>query len=99
MSLTAPAQAQAGTPLVDTLTAARAAATVLATTTTAVKDAALRAIALGLRAATAEIVTANHEDLIAGQDGGLTSGLLDRLRLDVDRVDALADAVEAALAS
>lgn len=94
MSLTAPAQAHAATPLVDTLTAARAASTVLATTPTAGKDAALRAIALELRAGTAEIVTANHEDLVAGEDSGLSSGLIDRLRLDVDRVDALADAVE-----
>ncbi|MCP1501385.1 glutamate-5-semialdehyde dehydrogenase [Curtobacterium herbarum] len=94
MSLIAPAQAHAATPLVDTLTAARAASTVLATTPTAGKDAALRAIALELRAATAEIVTANHEDLVAGEDSGLSSGLIDRLRLDVDRVDALADAVE-----
>ena len=61
----------------------------LATTPTAGKDAALRAIALELRAGTAEIVTANHEDLVAGEDSGLSSGLIDRLRLDVDRVDAL----------
>ena len=89
MSLTAPAPT-----LVDTLTAARAASTVLATATTAVKDAALRAVADALRAGTADIVTANHADLVAGEESGLSSGLLDRLRLDVDRVDALADAVE-----
>jgi glutamate-5-semialdehyde dehydrogenase len=89
MSLTAPAPT-----LVDTLTAARAASTVLATATTALKDAALRAVADALRAGTAEIVTANHADLVAGEESGLSSGLLDRLRLDVDRVDALADAVE-----
>ena len=89
MSLTAPAPT-----LVDTLTAARAASSVLATATTAVKDAALRAVADALRAGTADIVTANHADLVAGEESGLSSGLLDRLRLDVDRVDALADAVE-----
>jgi glutamate-5-semialdehyde dehydrogenase len=89
MSLTAPAPT-----LVDTLTAARAASTVLATATTALKDAALRAVADALRAGTADIVTANHADLVAGEESGLSSGLLDRLRLDVDRVDALADAVE-----
>ncbi len=89
MSLTAPAPT-----LVDTLTAARAASTVLATATTALKDAALRAVADALRAGTAEIVTANHADLVVGEESGLSSGLLDRLRLDVDRVDALADAVE-----
>jgi glutamate-5-semialdehyde dehydrogenase len=89
MSLTAPAPT-----LVDVLTAAREASTGLATATTATKDAALRAIAHELRAGTADVVTANHEDLVAGEEAGLSSGLLDRLRLDVDRVDALADAVE-----
>ncbi|PZE82127.1 glutamate-5-semialdehyde dehydrogenase [Curtobacterium sp. MCBD17_032] len=89
MSRTAPAPT-----LVDVLTAARSASTALATATTAVKDAALRAIAHELRAGTADIVTANHEDLVAGETAGLSSGLLDRLRLDVTRVDALADAVD-----
>ncbi len=89
MSLTAPAPT-----LTDKLVAARDAASVLATATTAVKDAALRAVAAGVRAATDEIVRANHEDLVAGEDGGLSSGLLDRLRLDAARIDALAVAVE-----
>ncbi|KTR08994.1 glutamate-5-semialdehyde dehydrogenase [Curtobacterium luteum] len=89
MSLTAPAPT-----LTDKLVAARDAASVLATATTAAKDAALGAIAAGVRAATDEIVRANHEDLVAGEDGGLSSGLLDRLRLDAARIDALAVAVE-----
>ncbi|MEK6309399.1 MULTISPECIES: glutamate-5-semialdehyde dehydrogenase [Curtobacterium] len=89
MSLTAPAPT-----LTDKLVAARDAASVLATATTAVKDAALGAIAAGVRAATDEIVRANHEDLVAGEDEGLSSGLLDRLRLDAARIDALAVAVE-----
>lgn len=89
MSLTAPAPT-----LTDKLVAARDAASVLATATTAVKDAALLAVAAGVRAATEEIVRANHEDLVAGEDGGLSSGLLDRLRLDAARIDALAVAVE-----
>ncbi len=89
MSLTAPAPT-----LTDKLVAARDAASVLATATTAVKDVALGAIAAAVRAATDEIVRANHEDLVAGEDGGLSSGLLDRLRLDAARIDALAVAVE-----
>ncbi|MGN8050041.1 glutamate-5-semialdehyde dehydrogenase [Curtobacterium sp. 22159] len=89
MSLTAPAPT-----LTDKLVAARDASSALATATTAVKDAALRAIAAAVRAATADIVQANHGDLVAGEESGLSSGLLDRLRLDVDRIDALADAVE-----
>ncbi|MDR6170977.1 glutamate-5-semialdehyde dehydrogenase [Curtobacterium sp. SORGH_AS_0776] len=89
MSLTASAPT-----LTDKLVAARDAASVLATATTAVKDAALLAIAAGVRQATDEIVAANHEDLLAGEESGLSSGLLDRLQLDPVRIDALAAAVE-----
>ncbi|WP_396290618.1 glutamate-5-semialdehyde dehydrogenase [Curtobacterium sp. KT1] len=80
--------------LTDTLVAARTASSALATATTAVKDAALVAIAAGVRAATDEIVTANHGDLVAGEESGLSSGLVDRLRLDPARIEALATAVE-----
>lgn len=89
MPLTAPAPT-----LTDKLVAARDASSVLATATTAVKDAALRAIAASVRQATDEIVRANHDDLVAGEENGLSSGLLDRLRLDPARIDALAAAVE-----
>ncbi|GAA3339490.1 glutamate-5-semialdehyde dehydrogenase [Curtobacterium pusillum] len=89
MSLTAPAPT-----LTDKLVAARDASSALATATTAVKDAALLAIAEGVRAATDDIVQANHGDLVAGEEDGLSSGLLDRLRLDAARIEALARAVE-----
>lgn len=89
MSLTAPAPT-----LTDKLVAARDASSALATATTAVKDEALTAIAAGLRAATDEIVAANHGDLVAGEEDGLSSGLIDRLRLDAARIEALASAVE-----
>lgn len=80
--------------LTDTLVAARTASSALATATTAVKDAALVAIAASVRAATDEIVAANHGDLVAGEESGLSSGLVDRLRLDPARIEALATAVE-----
>ncbi|MGN7189948.1 MULTISPECIES: glutamate-5-semialdehyde dehydrogenase [unclassified Curtobacterium] len=89
MSLTAPAPT-----LTDKLVAARSASTVLATATTSVKDAALRAVAARLRGDTDAIVAANHQDLVAGEESGLSSGLLDRLRLDATRIEALAAAVE-----
>src|SRR5690625_6398448 len=60
----------------------RAAARVLATATRATKDAALRAMADELENSAAEIVEANGEDLRRGEENGLTTGLLDRLRLD-----------------
>lgn len=59
----------------------------------AAKARALDAIADALDAATAEVVAANADDLARGRDGGLSEGLLDRLRLDDARVHALASAV------
>lgn len=72
---------------------AREAARVLATTPRTVKDAALTALADDLVAATERIVAANAEDLARGEAGGMSPGLLDRLRLDPARVAAIADAV------
>lgn len=54
---------------------------------------ALRSIADAIEAATPEIVAANIDDLDRGRAGGLSTGLLDRLRLDAPRVAALAAAV------
>lgn len=71
----------------------RSAARVLATATRATKDAALRAMADELEKSAAEIVTANAEDLKRGEENGLTTGLLDRLRLDEARISAIADAL------
>jgi len=80
--------------LVEKLVAARDASLALATAPTQVKDAALRAVAAVLRASVDEILTANALDLEAGAANALGSGLLDRLRLDAARIDALAAAVE-----
>jgi glutamate-5-semialdehyde dehydrogenase len=57
------------------------------------KDALLLAMADALVASTAAIVTANASDLQQGERDGLAVGLLDRLRLDADRVAALGDAL------
>ena len=74
-------------------TGARAAARRLALLSRAEKDAALRTIADAVDAATAEIVTANEEDLERGRASGMPESLLDRLRLDPARVAAVADAL------
>ncbi|HLS03417.1 MAG TPA: glutamate-5-semialdehyde dehydrogenase [Actinomycetales bacterium] len=71
----------------------RVAARVLATATRATKDAALRAMADELSAAAEEIIAANAEDLRRGEENGLTTGLLDRLRLDEARIQSIADAL------
>ncbi|MEL7584299.1 glutamate-5-semialdehyde dehydrogenase [Brevibacterium casei] len=73
---------------------AKAAAARLATTSTAEKDAALQAIAEGLRESSARIVKANESDLAKGAENGMTESLLDRLRLDEARIAAIADSVE-----
>lgn len=46
-----------------------------------------------LRHHSPEILTANVEDMARGRDNGLTAAVLDRLRLDEARVDAIADAL------
>jgi glutamate-5-semialdehyde dehydrogenase len=70
--------------------AAKRAARTLATLDTAVKDAALEAIAEALSAGTEEILEANRADLAAGREAGLSAALLDRLSLDERRIAAMA---------
>ena len=79
--------------VLETCRRARIAAQVLATLPRAAKDTALLAVADALVAATDRIISANAEDLARGERDGLTSGLLDRLRLDATRVAAIAAAV------
>src|SRR4051794_7577060 len=73
--------------------AARAASRALAMTGSAVKDAALEAIAAALEERTPEILAANALDLEAGREAGLSSALMDRLALDPARVAAMATGV------
>ena len=77
----------------DTCAGAKRAARVLAQTDTAVKDAALEAIALALQTRVEEILAANELDMQAGHEADIGEALLDRLRLDSGRVDAIARAV------
>ncbi|GGC04551.1 gamma-glutamyl phosphate reductase [Novosphingobium endophyticum] len=72
----------------------RAAQRVLARLTDEQKAAALRAAAAALRDSEAPILEANALDLAAGEAKGLTSAMLDRLRLDPARLAGIADAVE-----
>ncbi|WP_277968104.1 glutamate-5-semialdehyde dehydrogenase [Sphingomonas echinoides] len=73
----------------------RAAARVLATVPTKTKAAALRAAAAALVAAEATILAANAADVAKADASGLSSAMLDRLRLDSGRVRAMADGVVA----
>jgi glutamate-5-semialdehyde dehydrogenase len=77
---------------------ARSAARALAATDTATKNAALLAIARALRSREAEILAANELDLQAGREADIGAALLDRLRLDSERLEGIATAVEAVAA-
>ena len=73
---------------------ARRAAVELAQAPSAHKTEALRGAARCLRAAKGKIIVANRADMERGAANGLSSAMLDRLRLDDARIDAMADAVE-----
>ena len=62
------------------------------------KAAALRSAAASLRANAADVLTANERDLAAGRANGLTPAMLDRLKLDEQRLESVASAVEAVAA-
>ncbi len=72
---------------------AQAASRAMVVTSGAARAAALRQVADGLLAASGEIQAANRQDVQAGQDAGLSSAMLDRLRLDDARVRKMADSV------
>ena len=74
--------------------AARAAAPVLAAADTAQKNTALTAAALAMRAQVGRILDANAADMAAPRAKGLGAAMLDRLRLDAARVEAIARGLE-----
>ena len=76
--------------------AARDAARVLATTPAETKNAALLAMAESLLAHAPSILAANALDLEAGAKAGLSPALLDRLRLDSQRLEAMAAGIRTA---
>ncbi len=55
------------------------------------KNAALEAVAGAFLARKQEMLSANEKDLKAGEENGMHPGLLDRLRLTEDRIQAMAD--------
>ena len=74
--------------------AARAAATALNVATTEQKNRALRAAAAALRARRHKILAANERDVREASARALSPALLDRLRLDEQRVEAVARGLE-----
>jgi glutamate-5-semialdehyde dehydrogenase len=74
--------------------AAREAALVLALAPTEQKNRALRAAAAALRSRRLEILAANDKDMAEAAARGLSNALVDRLRLDDRRAEAMALALE-----
>lgn len=71
--------------------AAKQAAAKLAVTSTAVKNAALLAMAAALEAQQSEILAANERDMTAAAAKGMKSSMLDRLKLTAERLSGMAD--------
>lgn len=71
--------------------AAKQAAAKLAVTSTAVKNAALLAMAAALEAQQSEILAANERDMTAAAAKGMKSSMLDRLKLTAERIGGMAD--------
>jgi glutamate-5-semialdehyde dehydrogenase len=73
---------------------ARRAARALALTSGEQRNAALLAAAAAIRKRSGEILAANAIDMSEGEERGLTGAMLDRLMLDSDRVEAMAQGIE-----
>jgi glutamate-5-semialdehyde dehydrogenase len=78
--------------------AAREAARLLATTSSAKKNEALLAMAEQLLAQSEAILAANALDLQAGRKNGLSEAMLDRLKLDAKRLNSMAEGIRTAAA-
>lgn len=77
---------------------ARAAARQLARASTAKKNQALERVARELRAHQGSLLRANAKDLDQARSAGLNQALIDRLRLDEKRIEAMARGVEEVVA-
>lgn len=81
--------------IADMAARARRASAALAEMASADKRRALLAGAAAIREAAGLIAAANGEDMAAGAERDLSPALLDRLRLDASRIEAMAAGVEA----
>lgn len=75
--------------------AAQDAGTELRMADEATRNTALKAMAKHIRSSKAEILAANDADMEAATKKGLSAPLLDRLKLDSDRVEGIAEGLEA----
>jgi glutamate-5-semialdehyde dehydrogenase len=80
--------------LIDALRATRASLPALLRLSAPTRDAVLRSMARDMRDAAALIIEANAEDVAGARRSGQAPALIDRLRLDDARVEAIACALE-----
>ena len=73
---------------------AKRASRVLAQSSTAAKNRALHAMAVGLRRAERRLLAANAGDVAAGRRAGLSAALLDRLTLTPQRIEEMCRGIE-----
>ena len=76
----------------------RAASAAMAKKTPDDRSRALKAMAAAIRAAEAQILDANKQDLAEGEAKGLSSAMMDRLALDAKRIEGIASGLEAVAA-
>ena len=74
---------------------AKAAASLLAHASSEAKTGALKAMAVVIRAKMGEILAANEKDMTSAAKKGRPDAFLDRLKLDPERVEAMASGLEA----
>ncbi|NYG55493.1 glutamate-5-semialdehyde dehydrogenase [Nocardioides perillae] len=79
-----------GPDVLETARRAREASRALALATRQTKDAALHAMADALLAQAATVLAANAEDVARAEEAGTAAGIVDRLRLDDDRLAGMA---------
>ncbi len=77
---------------------AKAAEPAVSAASTALKDAALAAIAKALRENAQEIIAENAKDLAAADENGVSKAMQDRLRLDEGRIEGMAKGVDELIA-
>lgn len=94
MSAAAPTTMALADVMADLGRRARAAASILAHTTTDKKNTALRAAAKAIDANRADILAANAKDIEAAKAGGMSAAFLDRLLLNDARLNGIVSALE-----
>lgn len=72
---------------------AKQASRVLATCSTEIKNQALNKMASGIESSSVEIIAANDLDMEAGRKNGLTSAMLDRLKIDEKGIASMAEGI------